>query len=62
MGIWTIVELSRKNSNRARKLFFGGITMIIKNAYVFDLGQGFVKKDTVIRDGYFSEEQALSQI
>ena len=36
--------------------------MIIKNAYVFDFGQGFVKKDTVIRDGYFSEEQALSQI
>ena len=34
--------------------------MIIKNAYVFDLEQGFVKKDTVIRDGYFSEEQALA--
>lgn len=34
--------------------------MIIKNAYVYTLEEGFVKKDTVIRDGYFSEEQALA--
>ena len=28
--------------------------MIIKNAYVFTLEQGFVKQDIVIENGYFS--------
>lgn len=30
------------------------VTMIIKNAYVFTLEQGFVKQDIVIENGYFS--------
>ena len=30
--------------------------MIIKNAYVYTLEKGFVKKDTVIENGYFSEK------
>ena len=30
--------------------------MIIKNAYVYDLEQGFVKRNTVITNGYFSDE------
>ena len=34
--------------------------MIIKNAYVYTLEQGFVKKDTVIENGYFSDRERLS--
>ena len=33
--------------------------MIIKNAYVYTLEQGFVKKDTVIENGYFSDQECL---
>ncbi|MCI5827067.1 MAG: N-acetylglucosamine-6-phosphate deacetylase [Lachnospiraceae bacterium] len=33
--------------------------MIIKNAYVFTTEQGFVKKDTVIENGYFSDRGRL---
>ena len=33
--------------------------MIIKNAYVYTLEQGFVKKDTVIENGYFSDPDRL---
>ena len=34
-------------------------SMIIKNAYVYTLEQGFVKKDTVIENGYFSDRERL---
>lgn len=34
--------------------------MIIKNAYVYTLEQGFVKKDTVIENGYFSDQECLT--
>ena len=34
-------------------------SMIIKNAYVYTLEQGFVKKDTVIENGYFSDRDCL---
>ena len=33
--------------------------MIIKNAYVYTLEQGFVKRDTVIENGYFSDRERL---
>ena len=33
--------------------------MIIKNAYVYTLDQGFVKKDTVIENGHFSDRERL---
>ena len=33
--------------------------MIIKNAYVYTLEQGFAKKDTVIENGYFSDRERL---
>ena len=33
--------------------------MIIKNAYVYTLEQGFIKKDTVIENGYFSAQDRL---
>ena len=35
--------------------------MIIKNAYVYTLEEGFVKKDTVIEDGYFAENDRPPQ-
>ncbi|MDD6305644.1 MAG: N-acetylglucosamine-6-phosphate deacetylase [Clostridiales bacterium] len=35
--------------------------MIIQNALVFTLEQGFVKKDTVIEDGYFTGEKRAAQ-
>ena len=34
--------------------------MIIKNAYVYTLEQEFVKKDTVIENGYFSDQDRLT--
>ena len=34
-------------------------SMIIKNAYVYTLEQGFAKKDTVIENGYFSDRERL---
>ena len=35
--------------------------MIIKNAYVYTIEEGFVKKDTVIENGYFSEGSRAPQ-
>lgn len=35
--------------------------MIIKNAYVYTLEEGFVKKDTVIENGYFAENDRPPQ-
>lgn len=35
--------------------------MVIKNAYVFTLEEGFVKKDTVIENGYFADHDRQPQ-
>lgn len=46
--------------NGAGKAKKGGEDMLIKNAFVFTLDEGFVEKDVYIENGYFTEKAADS--